>query len=438
MSARPLAQALASLLLAAVAHAQSSSPAAAPGGDDDPFNPDGTARVPAGPGPVADAATPGAPLASSPASARPPAAPPPLPVPYVEPALSGFGLFVEQDFFLGELFPGRNEDRNYTMGVGLEASGRFVTAARLHLPLRAADRLLGVDALHAALAQDFGQLGSGQRPFLETHVLRFGVTAFTPDALSEVAVVRDDRPYASLMFLSVARTTVNPARRRWLTSELTLGILGLGLTRAVQTWIHEQMRADPTDPFGDPAEPRGWHHQISHGGEPTLKYTLAVRQVASASRAHDLTLLGEGSVGYYTGAAAGATLRLGLVSTEPWTFNASPMTVGNQAASSDGDDAVVASARRRPGGFEAFAFAGWRARLVLYNALMQGQLRRSSHTLSTAELERVVHEAEAGIAVGCAPWRLTWVVLAGRSPEHRAGANRPHFWGGIYLTVFKG
>jgi hypothetical protein len=50
-------------------------------------------------------------------------------------------------------------------------------------------------------------------------------------------------------------------------------------------------------------------------------------------------------------------------------------------------------------------------------------------------MERVVTEFETGVVLG---WpgvvTLTWSLLAGRTPEFRGLAARPHLWASIYLT----
>jgi hypothetical protein len=343
-----------------------------------------------------------------------------------EPGFGGFGAFVEQDLF----FPPRNSDRNYTMGVGLQASGAWVLASRLDWPLRIFDCLVGVAGWHTALATRFGLTAEGERPFLESHSLTYGVTAFTPDDLRSSAPIHDDRPYASLMFLSVARATINPhpASRLVLKSELSLGVLGLRLAEKVQTAIHRGLRGPDDPPDVSPPDPRGWHNQISDGLEPTLKYTVAALKALSESNWHDLAALGEASAGYYTNAAVGATLRAGRIRSNFWTFSSNPLTLGNQGTV---ESRVLDRDRRK---FELFAFGGSRARLVLYNALMQGQFRKSEVRLVGAQLERFVHEFEAGIGGGMCGLTFSYVIVGGRSPEHHAGATRSHYWGGLYLT----
>jgi hypothetical protein len=333
--------------------------------------------------------------------------------------LSGFSAFVEQDL----LFPPRNMDRNYTMGVGLHFPGHWIHGSYLDRGLHFFDCLTGLDGVHAEFRQ--GGLSTDQ---LESHSFIFGVGAFTPDNLHDYAPVTTDRPYSSLTFASFGRSTVDPSRSLVLKTELTLGVLGLPIARGVQTFIHDSLRPDGADPDGEVyAKPRGWPNQISNGGEPTGKYTATLQKGASESRFHDLAFSGEASLGYYTNLAVGGALRIGRLRSKFWTFAPNPMTLANQATG----QAARRIDRRE---LEAFGWAGGAARVVVYNALLQGQLRDTAFSLSGSQIEHFVQEFQTGVTIGVCGWRLTYVVVAGRSPELLIGTPRFHIWGALFLS----
>ena len=90
---------------------------------------------------------------------------------------------------------------------------------------------------------------------------------------------------------------------------------------------------------------------------------------------------------------------------------------------------------------EFFAFGAVRGRGVLYNALLQGGVKDSSHKLSSSDISRGILEFELGIH-GLVPLDesyslyATWAAaLAGRSPEFHTDLSRWHWWGSLQLGV---
>jgi len=85
--------------------------------------------------------------------------------------------------------------------------------------------------------------------------------------------------------------------------------------------------------------------------------------------------------------------------------------------------------------YDLYWFGGLTERAVLYNALLQGQFRKSVVRTEAANVERGVTEFQTGITVGLGPVGLTWAVLAGRTPEFRGPQARPHVWSGLSLII---
>jgi len=347
----------------------------------------------------------------------------------------GFSLFVDQDSVYPWLGPWGG-DQNYTMGVGLQLTGRIVRPAAW--PLRQVDSLFGLGRLHGHLARESTALLPGNVPsYYESHSLTLAVGAFTPRHLELESPIRDDRPYASILSLTAGRSTIDPYGRRVLRTELTLAVLGLNLAKTVQTRIHTQRRRanQRKDPSAvTPYDPAGWANQISDGGEPTAKYTATWLQALSESTPHDLTLQLEGSLGYYTNLAAGFVGRVGWLRSDFWTVQTNPLAVVNQGLRDAGSGGSRAPRRDRSRDkLEAYLFGAARARLVIYNELLQGGFRPSAVRLDDAGIERVVSELDAGATLSWKGFAAT-LSLTRRSPEYRVGEPRSHTWGGVYLV----
>ena len=356
-----------------------------------------------------------------------------------EPAFSGLGIFFDQDWlWLADI---RNMDRNYTMGLAFQASGAWVRSSRLSLVVDAFDALTGVDALHQEVTR-IGRSANRQPLWGETHSVTLGNGAFTPDNLNTRVPIYDDRPYASLLYLAISHSSSNPLRDdgpahkrpyMW-RSEVSVGVLGLHVADWAQTKIHERMRKASGEVT--PYAPLGWSNQISDGGEPTLKYMVSHQRELSASSFHDLSLYFETNVGYYTGAAAGGALRLGRIRSNAWSLNSNPIGSANEAMSTPGEASQCCPPIRRRRDFEVYGFAAGRARVVAYNALLQGQFRHSVVRLPAGDVEHVVNEFETGFVVGAYGVTATFTLLAGRTPEYHIPnvAPRVQTWGGLYLT----
>lgn len=341
--------------------------------------------------------------------------PPPKPA-SSESLISAATIILENDV-LAQL--GHNQDRNYTGGLVFSASGRFIPALHLDAPLRLLDKLSGVGKRH----KDATQL---------LHTLTFAGTGFTPDRLNTADIVLGDRPYGSIVALAVSKTSVEKALRRsaW-TSQFAVGMLGLDIAGNVQTDIHQALRRRSGKET--PYDPLGWHNQISDGGEPTAMYRVGYQRLLAGDesgkdiRKHfQLTGGAEGSVGYYTNAAVGATGRLGWFNSDFWEFVSNTTGFVAQKADNEGTPPI-----------DAFLFGAIRPKLVLYNALLEGQFKNSAYTVYP---ERVLAEWDFGAAITVKPLHLhfMWNAYAGRTAEFVTDAPRTHTWGSYTLSFVFG
>jgi hypothetical protein len=338
----------------------------------------------------------------------------------VEGRYTGWGIHVDQDVFWPPGF-----DQDYTMGVQFEWRGSWVRDSILDEPLAFFDLLSFAGRAH-------------RRGTEESHAFRFGNVAFTPrkDNLERTDPVPNDRPYANLLYVEVKRTTAR--NRVAFTSDLTLGVLGLGIGKGIQSLIHQHVSDDVT--------PGGWHHQISNGGEPTLKYHVGTHVLVSArcwdrsplpcrdeDRWFELVADADANAGYYTNGSAGGTVRLGLIHSPFWTLERQPIAM---------TEAVRADVTPRKRLSELYVFASGGGTAWAYNALLQGQFRDSDVRLSfdeghrrrRAPLRRASWEFRAGVTARFRRLSLTYSV-AGHTPLFDGRFRRKHVWGALAVAV---
>jgi hypothetical protein len=350
------------------------------------------------------------------AQPEPPASPPG--VTFEERLFAGVGLVHDNDNLP---HPGNTlRDDNYSAAYELRVNGRVVEVLGLTAPLSALDWLTRATRLHAR----------GQRRF---HSLQAIGIIYTPDRIQSAEVQTDDRPYASLMALTVARTSVLGAAldREWSTS-FSVGMLGLELPGEAQRLLHRTRRWMTGNAV--PVDPRGWGNQISAGGEPTALYRAGYRQRlggdGGAGRRKHWEVLGAmaGEAGYSVSASAEVAVRVGAFTSEFWEF---PRGVGGAAV---GQQAPVDAGERR---WDLLAFAVIRPRAVAYDALLQGQFRRS---VFTVPVRHGLLEWEGGVGgsipIGSHQLQVVVQIAQGRTADYVGPKARDYTWGtvGLFLT----
>lgn len=305
-----------------------------------------------------------------------------------------------------DLFAGDEKDRDYTGGVSITISGE-----------RARDGLLSLDPLLRRL-DDLSVEGSNTEDANVQYARQIGLMAFTPSDTLATEVQPDDRPYASLLFLSNGRVRVDANDRGAWTSSLTIGVLGLSLSENLHSAVHEIVGSE---------RPRGYDHQISAGGEPTARYTLARQKlwIADPSGLVDVKTTVQGSVGFLTETSASISLRAGRFHSPWWGF-APELT-----------DYIVAPVPSQSyrGGRELYVFVGARVKARAYNAFLQGQFRHSDVRYTSDEIEPLLAEAWIGVATQLLDQTQLTYSLRYQTAELRDGpASRDSLWGTVQLT----
>ncbi|WP_157995508.1 lipid A deacylase LpxR family protein [Peristeroidobacter soli] len=302
-----------------------------------------------------------------------------------------------------DLFAGDNQDRDYTGGMSITISGD-----------RARDGMLSLDPLLRRLDQ-FVVRSEGTSVH---HARQLGLLAFTPKDTLVREVQPDDRPYASLLFVSNGRVTVDADDRGAWTSSLTVGVLGLSLTSDVHGAVHELVGSE---------KPLGYDHQISAGGEPTARYTLARQKlwIADPTGHIDVKTTVQGSVGFLTETSASISVRAGRFNSPWWSF-APELT--------DYMSAPVPTESYR-GGRELYVFAGARVKARAYNAFLQGQFRDSEVRYTSDEVQPLLAEAWIGVVTQILDQTQLSYALHYQTAELRDGpASRDTLWGAVQLT----
>lgn len=308
----------------------------------------------------------------------------------------GLGLYFDQDLFV----PGTNDDRDYTMGLGIEVFQDEGPLYLLRNLLRRLDPLVGFDRRCGRIYQSY----------------LLGSVTYTPDDIGDPRPIFDDRPYASLLYLANKKVIADD--RRALGVELMVGALGLNASNTVQTALHGWYR-DATGE-SEPVDPQGWDYQISDGGEPTLRLRLADTRRFAHGRGWDLAHGWDLNLGFQTNASVGLSGRVGRLNSPFWSMPYDPINRGNFVPSPNAD--------------ELYLWGATRLRGVAYDALLQGQFRDSVVTVDDDDVRRLVWEAGVGVTKGWAGFQLTFSVNAKAGDTRLPNAPDEHFWGGLYIS----
>src|SRR5690606_27335164 len=308
----------------------------------------------------------------------------------------------------------KDNDQNYTMGLVFGYASQNLNGSMIFRGIEFID--------HKTLPARF----TNSDVSLQASLTLNG-TAFTPNDLRAGTIIKEDRPYAFLLYTSLKKQYLH--NREYIATELNIGILGLDLGRWVQTNIHEALNKNDTQ---EPYTPRGWQHQISKGGEPTLLYAVNYNKLLEQKSFFDLKYGAQAMLGYYTNVNIEIAGRFGILDKNNWTRNYTPLGTGNK-------NRMLSMKGVKKRKAEAFLFVSIKPSVVLYNQMLNGGIRKSAHTLSWNETNHFVLEWNSGIGTtiptaNANSLEVIWVVNSGRTSEINTPLARSHQWGGIYLS----
>ena len=285
----------------------------------------------------------------------------------------GGTLRLENDLFTGT-------DRNYTNGVALTLVSRDLQGA---LRPECLPRPIGWYARFIGWADPEFWRDSGAQASSQNLVVRFGQSMYTPEDKTRTDLIPDDRPYAGLLYLSLAwNRRIHPQAASYEmldVRELTLGVIGpWSLAEKSQDLVH---RVRGIERF------RGWDNQLRN--EPAF-------QMAMERKFKSYT---EGAVqpGWDSDVIGSYALRIGNIETAastgvewragwniPNDFGSYPIRPGaeNRPPSAVADLRTTtpqSALAPKPG---AHVFLNLEAKAVAWDFSLDGNLFRHSHHVS--------------------------------------------------------
>lgn len=308
----------------------------------------------------------------------------------------GIGVYFDQDL----LVPLLNEDRDYTMGMAVEffwakKDGLYPLDGLVHH----AGKLLGLDHRNNDIIYSF----------------MLGTVNYTPDDISNPLPILNDRPYASLIYLSNKR--VRADSRNAIAAEVLIGVIGTHVAKEVQSTLHGWWRK--LTGSDKPVDPLGWSNQISDGGELTMRIRLSkthLQSLLSRPGKWDVATTWGVSLGYQSNISLGAAFRVGNINSSFWSLPFDPVNRGNFLPSLPKN--------------EWYLWAAYRARIIGYDALLQGQFRDSDVTFTHNQIEHLTHDGAIGLTIGSKQSQITFSVNA-KSAELKNTTRQRHYWGSI-------
>ncbi len=200
---------------------------------------------------------------------------------------------------------------------------------------------------------------------------------FAPDDLTQKTLIRDDRPYAGMLYGSMGLMTDTGYRLDNL--QLTIGLIGPASGAAqTQDFVHD---------IGNFIDPQGWDNQLENEVGFTLTYERKWRgiyQLSPFGWAVDVTPHIGASLGtIHTHATTGATFRLGY----DLPADYGPPLI---RPSVTGSDFFVPTQE-----IGWYLFAGFEGRAVARNIFLDGNTYRDSHSVDKYPL---IGGVQAGIA----------------------------------------
>ena len=325
-----------------------------------------------------------------------------------EPSGVGAGVVLDE-----HLLTNGSRDQDYNGGGELTFSGEHTGPIG-----RVLDRALGFVDDKTCPTSRFAAPG-----WQLEHAFALGLLVFTPRDLTAHEVISGDRPYASLFFLSAGRRYVSSDMDVAYNSSLTVGMLGLPAAGSVQSALHS---------LSGSVQPQGWSHQVSAGGEPTIRYSTArqalLQEYGQGQLHGDSKWTVAGSIGTVTEASLAFNTRWGRIESPWWAFTPEQTMYVPETQPIPPPLGINTPP-------EVFVFAGARAKLRAYNAFLQGQFRHSDLRYGEGDLNPVLGEAWAGVEMRTSSgWALQYLVRW-EAPELVSGlGSRSFVWGSIEVS----
>lgn len=324
----------------------------------------------------------------------------------------GLSIFTENDFLS---FFARNKDDNYTGGLKIEAIVQKPDIFGLPFLLK---NKLPRKVLYQTIA--------------------FTGTAFTPQNLATANIVKDDRPYASVLAFSFGSQYISAGNtKNRFGYELMGGQMGKPTAGEIQGKIHrhEILKFISTDR----PDPKGWHNQIAEGGAFVMNLRLnhehSLSKKDTSTKFFDpfrATLHNSINIGNYLINSTHG-IRINMLNKQ---YDFGNEVIPPVITEKNATEKIAAS--KKPRVFSFSFFVEPRVKINIHNAGLTGKLlsKQSVHTIYTttypAGLTPVLFEYETGIVMRYYFLQAGYS-LYGRSKEFPAQNKKMHHWGGVYI-----
>lgn len=294
---------------------------------------------------------------------------------------------LENDFF------GGGTDRHFTHGTRFNCLTKPIPWLT-----EASDKLPWFDSKKALVKPDDALQARGS--------LSFGQNIYTPEDITDLQLIREDRPYAGWLYLGFG-LAANQGSKRYDKLELDIGVVGpWSFAEEVQKVWHS---------IFDLREPQGWDNQLENEPGINLFYEQA-RRFTKEDLFYDLGFdiiphFG-GSLGnVFTYAGGGLTIRIGPDLDEDFgPPRIRPSLPGGGYF-------------RSQKGLNWYLFAGGEGRAVLHNIFLDGNTFSSSHSV---DKKLWVGDLQGGIAIQVHRVRITYTQIF-RSKEYKGQDSKDSF-----------
>lgn len=331
-----------------------------------------------------------------------------------------FAIQIDQDFLFR--FPhSNNEDRNYTQGTAFTYSHPKLINSIFLFPLK----LLAYNRIDPAK----------KKPYSSS--IAIGATAFTPRKIDSINPVIGDRPFSFLFYVSTSATYStskniirnNSNGRRsaidiYHTYTINYGMFGTRLGYEFQSFAHKNIVK------GRPTDPKGWNHQISAGGRPTilveynrfrplLSIAADKTEQPVVKRIFDVGWNFGGSIGYYDRIFTGLYARVGLLK----AYNQARWNGGWSSLTGASYQKLKAKKERilKP---EVFLYGRFNTTIMLRNSMLVGQRYfKSEYTLDPSWVKTFLYEYEWGVVAAV--------------ERQRKGERSPRTWAVVFRTMYR-
>jgi lipid A 3-O-deacylase len=237
----------------------------------------------------------------------------------------------------------------------------------------------------------------------------YGITfeqdCFTPRSIRYDTLNTTERPYGANMYLSHFLTSIDPVKKRRLTTKIDLGIIGpCARCEDEQKAIHKALNN---------IRPLGWENQLASGY--MINYDASFEQGMLVTKNIELIALLDARAGtIYDDASVGILGRAGFMNSYFKHLGLIKNSVQNK--------------------FQLFIFSQAKLKVVGYNGMMQGGLftRDNIYVLTADKIERAVFMFHYGLTAAykrfSAEYSKTYI-----TKEFHNGIE--HGWGSLKFTI---